>query len=173
MTGSPTIDALIAIVGGLASLGAGIGGGLAYAKRQAPKLPAAHRRDEGDSMAPPETVVSGGPRMKRSEQIAILTGQAMADTWTRERAQAEAEKDAAVAQADYDRTRETRERLASLEKANGNHRVELALIGQRLNAVDGRLDSQHAVLSEVRDAVLRIEARAPVGVLRGGAAAPR
>lgn len=98
---------------------------------------------------------------RRSEQIAILQGQAaLADTWTRERAEAE-------------RRAQRCDRHQQLEDQDRVHAVELARIGQRLDTMDERLNNQHTVLAIVRDAVLRMEGRINGGPMRGGAAGPR
>ena len=172
MTGNPTLDTLLAIVAGLASLGAGAGCGLVYAKRSSSRLSAhAHHSD------PPSEHETRRAGTKRSEQLAILTGQTIADTWSRERADREMTAEAARQQAAADEKRDLRLRVASLEKANGNHCIELGRIDERIKGVEDRLGNQHAVLGSVYRSVIRIEAKlgidSPNEPVRGGAAGPQ
>ena len=151
MTGNPTLDALIAIIGGLASLGAGVGGGLAYAKRG---------NGRHKTTPPP-------PLPRRSEQM----GPDLSDT------QRDLRAATMLGGMRCDRHQALEDTVAELASAARENRATNAL---RFDQVDARLDGHHAVLSEVRDALLRLEARDerepkryPVGVVRGGAAVPR
>jgi hypothetical protein len=76
-----------------------------------------------------------------------------------------------------DRHQSLEDTVAELASAARENRATSAL---RFDQVDARLDGHHAVLSEMRDSLIRLEARDdreprryPVGVVRGGAAGPR
>jgi hypothetical protein len=149
---------LPAIVAG----GAGIGGGMAYARGKRPRAQ--------PTIPPPPP----SPQLKRSEQIPEWAR----DTWTRERAEREAAEAAAQA-AEIDARRDARERISALERANSNHVQQLGRIDFRLSAIEAGQKESRDVLGTVRDAVLVMRAQcprcddsdpAPV-VVRGGAAA--
>jgi hypothetical protein len=145
------LDALIAFIGGLASLGAGVGGGLAYA-----------RRSNGRHKTEPPP-----PMLRRPEQMPPE----LSDT------QRDLRASTMLGGMRCDRHQALEDTVAELASAARERGATATL---RFDQVDARLDSHHAVLSELRDAVLRIEARDdreprryPVGVVRGGAAVPR
>lgn len=144
----------------IAAGGAGIGGGLVYARRQRP---------ERHHSAPPQPSIP--PRVPRSEQLGADWAR---ESWTAERAAREIAEAQAKA-ADVEARRDAKERITALERANSNHQVELRLIGQEMSGLRKATETNAALLGTLRDHILTHcphcdDSDSQAVVVRGGAA---
>jgi len=111
----------------------------------------------------------------------MLTGEAMATTWTQERARAAADAEAALQQVAHEEKRDIKARVAALESVVHEHSTAIAIINHDMGAMKRELANTNMVLSEVRDIGIATASAVGVdterfekrGVVRGGAAVPR